>query len=74
MRKMRKGERSRCGKFTQTTRQLRHCVWRLGWQYVEADSPEEAKDAVLFEEEYAFQEKVCDSVEELDEFSICLEE
>ena len=52
---------------------MKYRVSFSGWAYVEAGSPEEAEEAVMYEEEYAYQEKTCDSVEEVDEFSICLE-
>lgn len=39
-----------------------------GFAYVEADSPEEAEEKAMYEDDAIYEEKKCESIEEVDEF------
>lgn len=45
-----------------------------GLAYVEADSEEEAEEKVMYEDDTVYEERECISVDEVDEFVVCLED
>ena len=47
---------------------LKYKVSFSGFAYVEADSPEEAEEKAMYEDDAVYEEKKCESVEEVDEF------
>ena len=56
---------------------MKYRVSFSGWAYVEANGEEEAKEKVMYEiDEYdiVYSEKECTSVDEVDEFVVCLED
>ena len=53
---------------------MKYRVSYSGWAYVEADSPEEAEEKVMYEDDAIYDEKECVSVEEVDEFAVSLED
>jgi len=52
---------------------LKYKVSFSGFAYVEADSPEEAEEKAMYEDDAVYEEKKCESVEEVDEFTVSLE-
>ena len=53
---------------------MKYKVQFSGWAYVEADNPEEAEEKAMYEDDALYEEKECTSVEEIDEFVVCLED
>ena len=53
---------------------MKYRVSFSGWAYVEADSAEEAEEKVMNEDDSIYEEKECTSVDEIDEFTVCLED
>lgn len=53
---------------------MKYRVSYSGWAYVEADSPEEAEEKVMYGDDAIYDEKECASVEEVDEFAVSLED
>lgn len=53
---------------------LKYKVSFRGFDYVEADSPEEAEEKAMYEDDAVYEEKKCESVEEVDEFAVSLED
>ena len=53
---------------------MKYKVSFSGFAYVEADSDEDAREAVLYEDDAIYKETECTSVEEVDEFIINLED
>lgn len=53
---------------------LKYKVSFRGFDYVEADSPEEAEEKAMYEDDADYEEKKCESVEEVDEFAVSLED
>lgn len=53
---------------------MKYKVSFKGFAYVEADSDEDAIEAVLYEDDAVYKEIECVSVEEVDEFVINLED
>lgn len=45
-----------------------------GFAYVEADSEEEAEEKAMYEDDAIYEEKKCESIEEIDEFVVILED
>ena len=45
-----------------------------GFHYVEADSPEEAEEKAMYEDLPVYSEQEVESIEEVDEFSVMLED
>lgn len=52
---------------------MKYKVSFRGFHYVEADSPEEAKEKAMYEDEAIYSEQEIESIEEVDEFSVMLE-
>ena len=52
---------------------MKYKVSFSGFAYVEADSPEEAEEKAMYEDNAVYEEKKCESVEEVDEFTVSLE-
>lgn len=52
---------------------MKYKVSFSGFAYVEADSPEEAEEKAMYEDDAVYEEKKCESVEEVDEFTVSLE-
>lgn len=52
---------------------LKYKVSFSGFAYVEADSPEEAEEKAMYEDDAVYEGKKCESVEEVDEFTVSLE-
>lgn len=52
---------------------MKYKVTYSGFYYVEADSPEEAEEKAMYEDDAIYSEKTVESVEEVDEFTVCLE-
>ena len=44
-----------------------------GFAYVEADSPEEAEEKAMYEDDAIYEEKKCEFIVEVDEFAVSLE-
>lgn len=53
---------------------MKYKVSFSGFHYVEADSPEEAELKVMYEDDAIYSENQVDAVEEVDEFSVMLED
>lgn len=53
---------------------MKYKVSFSGFHYIEADSPEEAEEKAMYEDEAIYSESTVDSIVEVDEFSICLED
>lgn len=53
---------------------MKYKVSFSGFTYVEADSPEEAEEKAMYEDDAVYEEKKCESVEEVDEFVVSLED
>ena len=53
---------------------MKYKVSFSGSAYVEADSPEEAEEKAMYEDDAVYEEKKCESVEEVDEFAVSLED
>ena len=51
---------------------MKYKVSFSGFAYVEADSPEEAEEKAMYEDDAVYEEKK--SVEEVDEFAVSLED
>ena len=52
---------------------MKYKVSFSGFAYVEADSPEEAEEKAMYEDDAVYEEKECESTEEVDEFAVSLE-
>ena len=52
---------------------MKYRVSFSGWAYVEADSAEEAEEKVFYEDGSIYEETRCISVDEVDDFPVCLE-
>ena len=52
---------------------MKYKVSFSGLAYVEADSAEEAEEKAMYEDDAIYEEKECISVDEVDEFVVCLE-
>ena len=53
---------------------MKYKVSFSGWAYVEADSAEEAEGKAMYEDDAIYKEEKCVSVDEVDEFVVCLED
>lgn len=53
---------------------MKYKVSFSGFAYVEAGSPEEAEGKAMYEDDAVYEEKECESVEEVDEFAVSLED
>lgn len=53
---------------------MKYKVSFSGFAYIEADSPEEAEEKAMYEDDAIYEEKKCESIEEVDEFSVSLED
>ena len=53
---------------------MKYKVSFSGWSYVEAESPEEAEEKAMYEDDAVYEEKECESIEEVDEFTVSLED
>ena len=53
---------------------MKYRVSFSGWAYVEAESEEEAEEKVMYEDDSIYEEKKCESIEEVDEFAVSLED
>ena len=53
---------------------MKYKVSFSGFAYVEADSPEEAEEKAMYEYDAVYEEKKCESVGEVDEFVVSLED
>lgn len=53
---------------------MKYKVTFSGFHYVEADSPEEAEEKAMYEDGAIYSESTVESIEEVDEFSVCLED
>lgn len=53
---------------------MKYKVSYSGFHYVEADTPEEAEEKAMYEDEAIYSESMVDSIVEVDEFSVCLED
>ena len=53
---------------------MKYKVSYTGFHYVEADSPEEAEEKAMYEDDAIYEEKKCKSIEEIDEFVVSLED
>ena len=53
---------------------MKYKVSYRGFAYVEADSPEEAEEKAMYEDDTVYSEQSVESIEEVDEFTICLED
>lgn len=51
---------------------MKYKVSYTGFAYVEADSEEEAREKVLYEEEAIYSETEVDDIEKVDEFEVVL--
>lgn len=51
---------------------MKYKVSFTGWAYVEADSEEEAREKVMYEDDAIYKEEECTSVEEMDDFVVDL--
>lgn len=51
---------------------MKYKVSFTGWAYVEADSEEEAREKVMYEDDAIYKEEECTSVEEMDDFVVNL--
>lgn len=51
---------------------MKYKVFYTGFAYVEADSEEEAREKVLYEDEAIYSETQVDNIEEVDEFEVNL--
>ena len=52
---------------------MKYKVSYSGWAYVEAESEEEAEEKAMYEDDAIYEEKKCESIEEVDEFVVSLE-
>ena len=52
---------------------MKYKVSYTGFYYVEADSPEEAEERAVYEDDAIYSEQTVVSIEEVDEFAVCLE-
>lgn len=52
---------------------MKYKVSYSGFYYVEADSPEEAAEKAVYEDDAVYNEVSVESIEEVDQFVICLE-
>ena len=53
---------------------MKYKVSFSGFAYVEADSPEEAEEKAMYEDDAIYEEKKCESIVEVDEFAVSLED
>ena len=53
---------------------MKYKVSYSGWAYVEAESEEEAEEKAMYEDDAIYEEKKCESIEEVDEFAVSLED
>ena len=53
---------------------MKYKVSFSGFAYVEADSPEEAEEKAMYEDDAVYKERECESIEEVDEFTVSLED
>ena len=53
---------------------MKYKVSYTGFYYVEADSPEDAEEKAMYEDDAVYSEKSVTSIEEVDEFDVCLED
>lgn len=53
---------------------MKYKVSFSGFAYIEADSPEEAEEKAMYEDNAIYEEKECESIEEVDEFAVSLED
>lgn len=51
---------------------MKYKVFYTGFAYVEADSKEEAREKVLYEDDAIYSETQVDNIEEVDEFEVNL--
>lgn len=51
---------------------MKYKVTFSGFRYVEADSPEEAEEKAMYDNESIYSEESVDMIEEVDEFTVCL--
>lgn len=51
---------------------MKYKVSYTGFAYVEADSEEEAREKVLYEDDVIYSETQVDNIEEVDEFEVIL--
>ena len=52
---------------------MKYKVSFSGFAYIEADSPEEAEEKAMYEDDAIYEEKKCESIVEVDEFAVSLE-
>lgn len=52
---------------------MKYKVLYSGFYYTEADSPEEAAEKAVYEDGAIYNEVCVESIEEVDEFTVCLE-
>lgn len=52
---------------------MKYKVSYHGFAYVEADSQEEAEEKAMYEDDAVYSEQSVESIEEMDEFTVCLE-
>lgn len=53
---------------------MKYKVSFYGFHYVEADSPEEAEEKAMYEDEAVYSEQEIEGIEEVNEFSLTLED
>ena len=53
---------------------MKYKVSYSGWAYVEAESEEEAEEKAMYDDDVIYEEKKCESIEEVDEFAVSLED
>ena len=51
---------------------MKYKVSYSGFYYVEADSPEEAAEKSVYEDEAIYNEVSVEDIEEVDEFTVCV--
>lgn len=51
---------------------MKYKVSYSGFHYVEADSPEEAEEKAMYEDESVYSENRVERIEEVDEFTVCV--
>lgn len=53
---------------------MKYKVSYSGFYYVEADSPEDAEEKTMYKEDAVYSEKSVESIEEVEDFAVCLED
>ena len=51
---------------------MKYKVCFSGFHYVEADTPEEAEEKSMYDDEAIYSEQMVESIEEVDEFCVCI--